>query len=186
MYDIYSCSPDDRCRYALGRSGPRKLLVIGLNPSTATQEKSDTTVAKVEEVASRAGFDGFVMLNLYPLRATNSRTLPLAANLKAISKNLATIESVVAAESSPVIWAAWGKSIVGRDFFAPSAAEVATRVQPHAPKWQHHGPLTVDGHPRHPSRLSYAWSFAPFDVDAYLKHISTSYRPISEEKPWAV
>ena len=173
MYDIYSCSLDDRCRYTLGRSGARKLLVVGLNPSTATQEKSDTTVAKVEVVARQAGFDGFVMMNLYPVRATNHRTLPLHPDCDAIAENLATIESVVAAESSPVIWAAWGNSILGRDFFASAAAEIVIKLQLSAPTWQHYGPLTVDGHPRHPSRLSYAWSFVPLDAKAYVDHIGT-------------
>ena len=44
MHDIYCSSSDDRWRFTLGRSGRRKLLVIALNSSTATQEKSDTTV----------------------------------------------------------------------------------------------------------------------------------------------
>ncbi len=63
MYDIYSRSNDDRLRFTLGRHGSKMLYVVGLNPSTATQEKSDTTVAKVEEVARRTGYAGFVMLN---------------------------------------------------------------------------------------------------------------------------
>jgi len=47
MYDIYRSTADDACRFALGRSGRRRLVVVGLNPSTATREKSDPTVAKV-------------------------------------------------------------------------------------------------------------------------------------------
>ena len=80
MYDIYSNANDDQWRFTLGRCGSRPLLTIGLNPSTATQERADPTVARVERIAEEKGFggrfDGFVMLNLYPVRATDFRELP--------------------------------------------------------------------------------------------------------------
>ena len=53
MYDIYNSDQNDQWRYTLGRSGARPLLVIGLNPSTATQEKLDPTVTRVEKVAQQ-------------------------------------------------------------------------------------------------------------------------------------
>ena len=173
MYDLYACSPDDRCRFLLGRHGSKTVHVIGLNPSTATQEKSDTTVAKVEQVARRAGYDGFAMLNLYPVRATEYHTLPLVPDPKAHARNLSVIDSVVSAEHHPVIWAAWGESILARPFFVSAASQLATRLQPLNPRWLHYGHLTDKGHPRHPSRLSYAWSFTPFDIHAYVKTIGT-------------
>lgn len=76
MYDIYSNAHDDQWRYTLGQSGKRPLLTIGLNPSTATQEKADPTVARVERIAKDKGFNGFVMLNLYPVRKTDFRKRP--------------------------------------------------------------------------------------------------------------
>tara|TARA_R110000787_G_scaffold42161_3_gene103679 strand:+ start:2785 stop:3021 length:237 start_codon:yes stop_codon:yes gene_type:complete len=76
MYDLYQCNSDDSARFILGKNGARKLFVVGLNPSTANKEKSDTTVAKVETVARNNGFDGFVMANLYPLRSTDPNELP--------------------------------------------------------------------------------------------------------------
>ena len=57
-YDLYASSSNDRCRFVLGRDGDRKIFVIGLNPSTATRDASDTTVAKVEEVARRIAASG--------------------------------------------------------------------------------------------------------------------------------
>src|SRR6185436_1839752 len=104
MYDLYAPSADDRCRFALGRAGERKILVIGLNPSTATRDRSDTTVAKVDAVARHNGHDGFVMLNLYPLRATDPSTLPRRANVRQMRHNLDVIEAIVGAESAPVVW----------------------------------------------------------------------------------
>lgn len=156
----------------LGRDGDCKLLVIGLNPSTATRDKSDTTVAKVEAVARRNGHDGFVMLNLYPLRATKPSTLPQRANAKQMRRNLEAIEAIVAAEVKPVVWAAWGAAINERMFLASCAHELVARLRRYRPRWQCYGPPTTEGHPRHPSRLSYGWRFAAFGADAYAQRIA--------------
>lgn len=167
MYNIYSNARDDHLRFTLGKSGPRKLLTIGLNPSTATKEKSDTTVAKVEGAARRNGFDGFVMLNLYPVRSTDFTALPRDVDAEAFSKNLECIEALVACEPKPVIWAAWGESILERDYFVSAGKALFARLRKYEVSWQHFGPLTTGGHPRHPSRLQYAWSFAHFDTASY-------------------
>ena len=173
MYDIYSNNSNDSSRYTLGKSGSRKLLTIGLNPSTATKEKSDTTVAKVEGAAIRNGFDGFVMLNLYPIRSTNYNDLPRNVDGDAFSENLRRIEDIVSSENKPVIWAAWGESIHARSYFIAAARELLSRLQKHSPLWQHYGPLTGSGHPRHPSRLQYAWEFSPFDIATYTQTLGT-------------
>ena len=168
MYDIYSRSKDNRLRFLLGRDGNRMLYVIGLNPSTATQEKSDTTVAKVEEVARLNGYSGFAMLNLYPVRATDYNTLPTVPETAAIAQNATAIETLLSAAQKPTIWAAWGQSVLARSYFLSSAKLLEARLRRLQPSWIHFGDLTARGHPRHPSRLSYAWSFAKFDMPAYV------------------
>ncbi len=173
MYDIYTNSADDRWRFTLGKSGQRKLLTIGLNPSTATQEKSDTTVSKVEQVARQNGFNGFVMLNLYPVRSTDFNALPVNASERATAENLKIIEAIVAAETNPTVWAAWGKGIMARAFFVSSALALIERLQKYRANWQHFGPLTVAGHPRHPSRLNRAWKLTRFDAGGYARRIGT-------------
>jgi hypothetical protein len=172
MYDIYSNSRKDLWRFTLGKSGSRKLLTIGLNPSTATKEQSDTTVAKVEGVAKRNGFDGFVMHNLYPIRSTDYSALPLDANVEAFSENLDHIEALVASDPERTIWVAWGESIVARNYFVGAAQELMSRLQGYGPSWIHFGSLTDSGHPRHPSRLRYAWSFSNFDTKRYVQKLS--------------
>lgn len=173
MHDIYSNARDDAWRFTLGRSGARKLLTIGLNPSTATQEKSDPTVTRVATVAKDNGFDGFVMLNLYPVRATDFTTLPPTADNEAVLENLKQIEAVVASETSPTVWAAWGESILHHAFFVDAVKEMFLRLQKHDVRWVHFGALTANGHPRHPSRLAYSWDFSPFDVERYVAGLTT-------------
>lgn len=173
MYDIYSNARNDLWRFTLGKSGSRKLLTIGLNPSTATKEKSDTTVAKVEGVATRQGFDGFVMLNLYPIRSTDFNALPIQVDAEAFSENLNRIEELVASEFKPVVWAAWGESIHARDYFVAAAKELFVRLQKYGTSWHHFGLLTNSGHPRHPSRLKYAWAFSQLDTNRYVQTLGT-------------
>jgi hypothetical protein len=165
MYDIYSNDQGDKWRYTLGKAGRKPILTIGLNPSTATQEKADTTVAKVEQVALNNGYDGFVMLNLYPVRATDYRDLPPKVNAVAFARNLDAIEEVVSAQSKPVIWAAWGTSVDYHPYFQEARDQLQARLSKYKAKWVHFGDLTADGHPRHPSRLSYGWEFSSYKAE---------------------
>jgi len=169
IYDIYSNARSDAWRFTLGNSGSRMLLTVGLNPSTATKEKSDTTVAKVEVVARRNGFDGFVMLNLYPVRSTDFNALPLDVDAEAFLENFRQIERLLADNPNAVLWVAWGESILARSYFVDAAKELFVRSEKYGISLWHYGALTNSGHPRHPSRLSCTWSFSRFDKERYLQ-----------------
>ena len=164
MYDIYHSDQNDQWRYTLGRSGARPLLVIGLNPSTATQEKLDPPVTRVEKVAQQCGFDGFVMLNLYPVRATYPKDLSSEADPVAYERNLEAIEKVVAQYPAPTIWATWGGSIAKRPYFLQARDALHARLTQYQPQWRRFGDLTAKGHPRHASRLNYSWTLEPYEL----------------------
>lgn len=165
MYDIYHSDQNDQWRYTLGRSGERPLLVIGLNPSTATQEKADPTVARVQKVAALHGYDGFVMLNLYPVRATDYRKLPIAVNKVAFELNLQVIEDLVGQTPEPSIWATWGQPVVHHAYFLRARDQLFERLTKYGPQWLKLGELTATGHPRHASRLDYSWKLSRFAFD---------------------
>ncbi|OUS13982.1 hypothetical protein A9Q89_00465 [Gammaproteobacteria bacterium 53_120_T64] len=167
MYDLYSCNRGDTARFILGQSGDRKLYVVGLNPSTANRHKADTTVAKVEAVARLNGYQGFVMVNLYPLRATDPQQLPEKHSARLQRRNMAEIADSFGDEP-PVIWAAWGVNIGARPYLLKACVELHRQVVSRGGRWLHYGELCRHGHPRHPSRLSYQWTFATFDITAYL------------------
>jgi hypothetical protein len=172
MYDLYQCNEDDTARFILGKNGNKKLFVIGLNPSTANKEKSDTTVAKVETVASKNGFEGFVMANLYPLRSTDPNGLPEIASEDLIIKNMKAIQEFAQTEKAPVFWAAWGAGITIRPYFGIALRRTVEEIKKMNGTWVHYGELTKYGHPRHPSRLSYSWVFSEFDVSNYVQNIA--------------
>src|SRR5579872_1719418 len=64
---------------ALGGSGPR-LAAILKNPSTASIERSDATIGKVEAWAARRGYGSLVVVNLFARRATHPRDLNLESD----------------------------------------------------------------------------------------------------------
>ncbi|PCJ34667.1 MAG: hypothetical protein COA75_12855 [Cellvibrionales bacterium] len=167
MYDLYACNRGDTARFILGKPGARQLHVIGLNPSTANREKTDTTVAKVEQVALRHGHDGFVMANLYPLRVTNPQDLPIEHNARLSRRNILKIVDSFGVEP-PLVWAAWGVNISSRPYLLRACVKLHREVASRGGRWLYYGKLCQQGHPRHPSRLSYQWTFTEFDMSAYL------------------
>lgn len=77
-----------RYRYVLSRMweppdthDPSKVLVvIGLNPSTATELEDDPTIRRCIDYAERWGHHGLTMLNLFAYRATDPRKLRAFCN----------------------------------------------------------------------------------------------------------
>lgn len=64
-------------RFRAGAPLESMVSFIGLNPSTAVAAKLDSTVAKCEGYAKSWGFDGFVMLNIFPYRATDAAEMKM-------------------------------------------------------------------------------------------------------------
>ncbi len=172
MYDLYRCNEDDSVRFILGKDGINELFVVGLNPSTANKEESDITVAKVETVAKNNGYDGFVMVNLYPQRSTNPNRLPEKGDDGLIIKNIEIIKALAKNQNVPVFWAAWGSGIVTRSYLIKALNVLTRKIRPLGAKWVHYGELTKYGHPKHPSRLSYSWVFSDFDVVSYVQNVA--------------
>ena len=172
MFDIYSNDDSINCRFTLGKKGDPLLLVLGLNPSTATNIKSDTTIAKVSNVAKNKGFNGFVMANLYPLRATDPNQLPDKSNVDFMKLNWEHIESLLKSSEFTTIWCAWGGDIIKKPYLLDSLLVIKNMTKKYNVKFSIYGSLTAKKHPRHPSRLSYKWEFQDFDINTYLKALN--------------
>lgn len=72
----FSC--DRRYRYSLWRTWERgygHVLFIGLNPSTADENKDDPTIRRCIGFAKDLGYGGINMLNIFAFRATNPKEL---------------------------------------------------------------------------------------------------------------
>ena len=62
---------DDKARFILGEVGENPIICFGINPSTANDKEDDPTILKIRKIESENNCDGWIMLNLYPQRATN-------------------------------------------------------------------------------------------------------------------
>ena len=73
-------STDEKHRYYLSRdwsNGEKKKIIsfVGLNPSTATEEKLDNTVRRCYNFAKMWGYNKMFMLNIFGFRSTDPKGL---------------------------------------------------------------------------------------------------------------
>ncbi|MDY3246371.1 DUF1643 domain-containing protein [Campylobacter sp.] len=80
------------CRYTLIKNGKNTLICIGANPSVAKDDECDATMNRLCSIFENNGYDGFVMLNLYPLIATKLDGLPKESNERIYKKKLKNIK----------------------------------------------------------------------------------------------
>ena len=158
----------DNVRYSLENKGDKMLYVFGVNPSIATDKKADPTMRKIVRFAEINGFDGFAMMNLYPLRCTNPYNLPKAIDEGLHQRNLVKIKEVMGNNYHPVVLFAFGNSITAAPYLKKCLRNIVTILKPLNPKWKQIGNLTKKGYPRHPSRASYSLELEDFDVTRYL------------------
>jgi hypothetical protein len=166
--DIEMRADGDSVRYALIKEGKRMIYVFGVNPSTATDSIPDPTMRKVIRFAGNNGFDGFAMMNLYPLRSTNPNALPKEIDPGLHIKNLQVIKEVIGKKANPVILLSFGNSIEATPFLKDCLIDIIDLLKPFSPQWKQIGTPTKAGHPRHPSRAPYSSGIQDFDINEYL------------------
>jgi hypothetical protein len=138
-------SPDRRHRYTLLHRinpllGNRLIMWIGLNPSTADEQKLDPTLTRIRGFSEREGFDGFLMTNIFGFRATDPKEMISTRDPNGPENDQALLE---AADRCEMVVAAWGAHGVHQD----RAIAVAKLLSGHK-LWCLGN--TKAGHPRHP------------------------------------
>ena len=164
QYIIYEKSDDNKCRYALGVKGNNPLIFFGINPSTATPDDYDQTMKKAKGFALKNGFDSWIMLNIYPQRATNPDDLDRKGKLH--EENIEKIKPYITNDAT--IIASWGNSINKRNYLMDCLKDIVKELKSKKVKWRCIGDLTSEGNPRHISRLGYDKKIQKFDIDSYL------------------
>ncbi len=165
---IYEQTPDKLYRYTLGTKGVRPLICFGINPSTASPHNLDPTVRNVEAFAKICGYDSFIMLNLYPMRATNPNAMDKEANLIEIEKNLQAMERIFALGNCD-IWAAWGTLITKRPYLKDCLRDIVALTKKYNCNWITIGSRSKAGHPHHPLYLNRENRPVAFDIEDYLQ-----------------
>lgn len=134
-------------RYVLGTNGNKTLVVIGINPSTATDEATDKTISRVKNYAKAFGYDSFKMINIYPLRTTHFNLLPKDFDKRLHLKNLSEIRNVITNASA--ILCSWGNHIHDREYFKICYKDISKIILSKNIPVYCLG-LTKQGHPLHP------------------------------------
>lgn len=136
-------------RYLLAREwqtdGPALLMVM-LNPSTATEEKNDPTIERCQRRARRMGFGALRIVNLFAFRATDPKVMKAASD--PVGPENDPILRAEATSGPGMILCAWGThgAHLGR---GKAVARLLRDCG--APLW--HLGMTVGGHPKHPLYL---------------------------------
>ena len=121
-------SADEVYRYTLERIWDRTRelgVFVGLNPSTADAEVDDPTIRRCTGFAQRWNLGGFVMLNLFAVRATDPALLPIWAKKGRDvvgPETDAHMKRVLLETRGPIV-AAWGAHPTARKLQAPGPHE---------------------------------------------------------------
>lgn len=164
----YITNDDNSARYTLGKLGERVLFVIGINPSTARPDDLDRTVSRVESFAANNNYDGWVMLNVYPQRATNPNDIHGQVEESIHNENIQLISQLADELPSFHVWAAWGDLITTRPFLINCLRDVANAIGTNR-NWLHLHSLTNNNNPRHPLYLRSDAVFSEFDIEGYIR-----------------
>lgn len=175
-------------RYMLGQAGKNPLIVVGINPSTATPEKLDATVRNVNRIClyqdaktKCARYDSFIMLNIYPQRDKNPDNIHKSEEVFLRNQNIEAFKWVVKKFPKAQICAAWGNSIDKRDYLFRCLKEIVDNVG--ADKWVKFKDIinneevdeTKAGHPFHPLYRHKNVRIVKFDIESYLKKHLTKH-----------
>ena len=157
---------NDRERYLLGQPGKNNLLVFGVNPSTATAGHDDPTIRKVRKITEAAGYDGWIMVNLYPQIAANPEDLHVKADRTLSSNNMKVLKAVSSQFQIGAVWAAWGNLIDKRFFLGEELIKILDMLDGDY-EWYRWGRATKSGNPRHPLYLRQDDKLEYFPVGDY-------------------
>lgn len=111
--DLWTPDPEEQTqRFALGWTAATStdappFIAICMNPSYAAHDRADKTVNRLIRASTDNGYPGWVMLNLYPERATDASNLS-AYDAGLSAANCAAIEDVLTRYGATEVLGAWG------------------------------------------------------------------------------
>ena len=128
-------------RYSLTRelTGVRRMVFVGLNPSTADEEADDPTIRRCVGFARDWGFARLDVVNIYAFRATDPRALWAADDPVGPENDRVLVQVVGSADLVVAAWGVWARRDRVRDL-----AGILARVPLYALG------AAKEGAPRHP------------------------------------
>lgn len=165
---IYINNHDNSSRYALGTKGEKTLFCFGINPSTASPEKPDSTIRKVDSISRSNGYDSWIMLNVYPKRDTVFENLSDVVSDTEHQKNIETILEILSSHQEVDIWVAFGNHIYDRDYLFICLMDIYRNLSGIKTNWFATG-VNKTGAPKHPLYQKNNAQLEPFDMCGYVE-----------------
>jgi hypothetical protein len=163
--DIYDATEKER--YSLGLKGEKTLFCIGINPSTACPNNYDNTINKLKKIAEENGYDSWIMLNIYPQRATDPDNLDKEYDKIIHEKNLQIIDQYI--KDGSKILCSWGVLINKRTYLINCLRDIYKLLNKKKNiSFFHIDKLTKDGHPRHILFAETKNGLEVFDLNDYI------------------
>jgi len=150
---LYENDLNNLARYVIGESGSNPMVCFGINPSYATPIKYDPTIRQIKTLALINGYDGWIMLNLYPQRTSDPKLIHNGLDVELHRTNLKYILKILEKYKPTEVFALWGNSIKLRPFLNQILKELNKEVLQRSISWKNIGGLTKDGNPWHPRYL---------------------------------
>lgn len=129
---IYKTNENNSARYVLGEITQPKgktLLCFGINPSTASPECLDNTIRKVVRISRNNGYENWIMLNVYPQRATDPNNLHAILDEELHKANILHIKQVAKDYSDCDILLAYGNLIDKRAYLKNCLRDILDNLQ---------------------------------------------------------
>lgn len=161
---IYIHEENKRTRYVLGEKGTSPLICFGINPSTAVPNDLDRTLNKVKNISKHLKYDGWIMLNLYPLRETKPDKLPKIMKKDIQERNVEEIEKILNEYPNADILCAWGTPIKKRKYLKFCLQDIYNNLTNRELKCIG---TTKYGHPRHPLYCKIPNELQTFNIIEY-------------------
>ena len=185
--EIY-CVPkgDPHKRFVIGIPGRRNLLCIGLNPNTADANRLDGTSRNFMRIAKDNGFDGWILVNLYPARNPKAGNLNDDADDPLFTENLERIEACASSPEFGIedVLLGWGNDVEKRAYLKNSVLHIHQRLKAY-PLNFHCFRVNRTGHPGHPSPMTLNTRYkrgeqipmSPFDFEGYIRDLAETDNP---------
>ena len=175
---IYHNNKSNTIRYILGEKSQNMVACIGINPSTAIPNDLDNTLKTVKRISEYNKFDGWIMYNVYPQRATNPDNLSDEIDHNIRLKNIGIITKSIKHLGIDTVWLAYGDLIETRKYLPFCMLSLYKHLSDLNLNWKIIGIPTKKGHPRHPLRNLTESKFVDFDMENYVEK---KLKPLSKE-----
>ena len=129
MQWLYENNEDNSARFVLGQvfNPARKTLIsFGINPSIACPNNLDNTIKKIINISKYNGYENWIMLNIYPQRATNPNNLHLECDQSLVKANILYIRQIVQKYQNCEALLAYGNLISKRKYLKVCLDQILT------------------------------------------------------------